>query len=146
MDVCSLPYNADLGLSPVEFDGRPGIRLTPGPRHLNHVNTIHASVLYAVGEAASGQAIVQEFPELATKAVAVLRAAKTKYRSPAKPDGDLVGIGTIDATTVASAKDELRQRGRTLVDISIAVQQGDEQVFRGTYTFFASRQASEHSQ
>ena len=58
MDVISLPFNAHVGLARSETKGCL-LELAPRAEHLNHLGTVHASALYALAEATSGEFLVQ---------------------------------------------------------------------------------------
>lgn len=138
MDVCSLPFNKFIGLTLSKLDGRSVIQLTPCDHHLNHVGTVHASLISAIAEAAAGLAILERFPDLAETAVPVLRSAMSKYRQPATVTSALYGTGSISDTAAVEFEKQLASRGRALLDISVTVRQFEKEVFRGTYTFFAA--------
>ena len=78
MDVAALPFNRWLGLR-TEGDT---VRLTPTADHTNHLNTVHAAVVFSIAEAAAGHWLATQYPELEQDYIAVLRNSSTKYRSP----------------------------------------------------------------
>ena len=91
MEVENLPYNRTLGL---KADG-DRICLSPKDQHLNHVGTVHATVIFGIAEAASGSVLLYRFPELSDTYVALLRESSVKFRRPANSDADILGTGTI---------------------------------------------------
>ncbi len=138
MDVSALPFNRHLGLAIRDVDGTPTVVLQPGEHHLNHVNTVHATVIYGLAEAASGHCLLSRFPDLADSFVAVLRKSAAKYRRPASPDAPLHARGRLDDETVAGFEELLASRGRASVDIVVSVAQHDVELFTGTFTWFAA--------
>ena len=54
MDVSTLPFNKYLGLHIGRSDDKSTVILEPRTHHLNHVGTVHATVIYGIAEAASG--------------------------------------------------------------------------------------------
>jgi len=52
------------------------------PEYRNHLNTVHASALFALAEASSGYFLLNEFSEL-TDIIPVVRKVETKYKKPA---------------------------------------------------------------
>ena len=52
------------------------------PEYRNHLDTVHASALFALAEATSGYFLLNEFSEL-TGIVPVVRRVETKYKKPA---------------------------------------------------------------
>ena len=49
----------------------------------NHIQTIHASVQFALAETASGESLIKEFPQYEGKVIPMLRSSTIKYKSPA---------------------------------------------------------------
>lgn len=50
------------------------------PANLNHVHTIHASVIYSLAEISSGYFLKKHFPGYAEKTVPILRKSTIKYK------------------------------------------------------------------
>ncbi len=135
MDIAKLPFNKVLG---IKADGRQ-IVLVPHMQHLNHVETVHAVVIFGVAEAASGLCLLDRFPEFTQSFVAVLRNATTKYRRPAIADSELRGTGTLNDDTAVEFLATLQSRGRAMVDIPVSVMQDGLEIFSGNFTWFAGR-------
>ncbi|OHB67879.1 MAG: hypothetical protein A2V70_03335 [Planctomycetes bacterium RBG_13_63_9] len=142
MDVSTLPFNKHLGLSVSPSDGNPTVTLRPCAHHLNHVDTVHATVIYGIAEAASGYCLLARFPSLVDSFVAVLRSASAKYRRPASPDGDLLGQGTLSEDSAVKFYERLTSRGRAAVDVEVSVTQNDTQLFTGTFGWFVAAKES----
>ena len=137
MEITSLPYNRLIGLEEHVVDGRTVISLNPTSRHLNHVGTIHACVLFSVAEAASAQALLDGFPALKEKAAVVLRAATVKYRRPASET--IEGTATIDPSAASEFLARFERKGVALLSVSTSVRQGVVEVLSGQYTWFVTR-------
>jgi len=142
MDVSTLPLNKHLGLSISPSDGTPTVILRPRAHHLNHVGTVHATVIYGVAEAASGCCLLARFPSLVDSLVAVLRTSAAKYRRPASPDGDLRASGTLWEESAVKFFERLTSRGRASVDIEVSVAQDDTELFTGTFGWFVAAKES----
>ena len=138
MDVCTIPFNNWLGMSSVATDTGTVVSLSPQPHHLNHLGTVHAAVIFAAAEAASGQAPLDHFADLAESAMLVLRSSTTKYRAPAVAGGPLTAQAHIGAEAVDAFRRQLASRGRALIEVTAGVVQDGQDVFRGTYTFFGA--------
>ncbi len=138
MDVSALPFNRHLGLTIDDIDGVPTVVLHPGKHHLNHVNTVHATAIYGLAEAASGHYLLSELPDLADEFVAVLRTSATKYRRPATADAPLHARATLDNESAASFLEMLGSRRRASVEIAVSVVQKDVEVFTGSFVWFAA--------
>lgn len=115
MDVTSLPFNRSIGL---QRDAQ-SLRLPESPDSLNHLGTVHASAQFSLAEATSGQFLVDQFPELANGALAVVRTFSGKFRSPAR--GTLVGKASVGSEERERFEAELERRGRATLPISVEV-------------------------
>lgn len=135
MDVSSLPFNDWLGVKVV--DGN--VCLTPTAHHLNHLQTIHASVLFAVAEASAGHLLSCKFPELEHTCSVVLRGSKTKYRKPAFDNATIVATPSIGADAASAFRSKLDQRDRAVIEIDASVSQNRIEVFCGSFSWFVSR-------
>jgi thioesterase domain-containing protein len=137
MNILDLPYNQHVGLKAETVAGDEILCLEPDYRHLNHVGTIHASAIFSLAEAASGHALLLQFPHLSDSTLAVLREAVIKYRKPAT--GKIRAISEIDGQEATSFSERLASKGRGTIRVSIKVLQKEDEVFVGTYSWFASR-------
>ena len=142
MDASTLPFNRHLGLRIGPHDDKPTVILEPAAHHLNHVDTVHATVIYGVAEAASGQCLLNRFPSLVGSFVAVLRNSAVKYRRPASPDGDIHARGTLSEESAVRFFERLTARGRASVDIEVSVTQQDTELFTGTFGWFVGAKES----
>ena len=61
MDVIKIPFNEFIGL---QLSDRHGFLLMLGerPEYLNHLGTVHASVMFALAEPTSGLFLSKELP------------------------------------------------------------------------------------
>ena len=138
MDVATLPFNRHLGLRIVEVDGVPEVVLDPSLHHLNHVDTVHATVIFGIAEAASGQCLLSRFADLGDTVVAVLRKSEVKYRQPASPSAPLRASATLDDEAATTYRELLSTRGRATVEVDVSVVQEDVELFTGRFTWFAA--------
>lgn len=140
MDVSQLPLNVHLGLENLRSgSGDSEIVLNPSGVHLNHLQTVHATVLYAMAEAASGQLIVDKIVQQLPKLTVVLRGAAMKYRRPGHADHSLKATARFDATETADSQlVRLSKRGRALVAVSATVQQAETELATGTFNWFVA--------
>ena len=88
MDISKLPFNQLLGLQIIHEGDAPKVALSPVAAHANHVETLHATVVYGVAEAASGLCLLTQFPQFELDHVCVLRSAEVTYRRPGLADDD----------------------------------------------------------
>ena len=135
MDISALPFNSAIG---IVGDGSL-VRIVPTPEHLNHLGTVHATVLYGIAEAASGQFLINRFPHLADSYVAVLRTSTAKYHRPASIGPDICGKARAPDDNVTRFDAALQTRGRSTIEIDVSVTQDEIQLFTGVFCWFAAR-------
>ena len=82
MDITKLPFNQFIGLQKSIKSGYL-LMLDNRPEYRNHLDTVHASALFALAEATSGYLLLYEFSELTDNIVAVVRKVDIKYSKPA---------------------------------------------------------------
>ncbi|MEM7315934.1 MAG: YiiD C-terminal domain-containing protein, partial [Planctomycetota bacterium] len=134
MEIQDLPFNRWLGL---QVDG-DRISLEPQEQHLNHVGTVHATVIFGVAEAATGSFLLKRFPELPNAYVALLRESNIKYRRPSALGSTILAQGSLSDEDASRFLATLESRGRATVEIAVTVTQSDTEVFAGTFKWFAT--------
>lgn len=135
MHVTELAINQWLGIR-IAPSGSPHLlELPDGPGLYNHVGTIHASVLFALAEACSGEYLIQQLGEAGTKTFAVLRSSSTKFRKPAT--GALTARAKFATSDTGSLLQDLETRKRALVSMDVEiVDAGAVTVMSGQYDWF----------
>ncbi len=83
MNITQLPFNRFIGIEKCENKDDGIFQLPADPKYLNHVDTVHASALYALAEAASGEFLAQNIKLDKESVSPILRRADIKYRKPA---------------------------------------------------------------
>ncbi len=83
MDITQLPFNRIIGIQKCEENTDGIFQLSADPKYLNHVDTIHASAIYSLGEASSGEFLSRNLEVDIEKVLPILRRADIKYRKPA---------------------------------------------------------------
>ena len=114
--VAALPFNRHVGLSP-RPDGK--LQMPDDARLLNHVGTVHAGALFALGEAASGAALLDALGAKLAGAVPIVRTARIEFLRPAH--GVLVGAGSLDGEAALA---RLVADGKA--DVEVGVDLSDE--------------------
>lgn len=104
-------------------DAPPGashlLELPWSDRLLNHVGTLHAAAQFALAEAASAEYLRRQFPDLAARALAVVREVELRYRRAAS--GDLQAFGRAPAEAAAQLRADLAERGHAFVLVEVEV-------------------------
>ncbi len=83
MDITQLPFNQFIGIENCVENIDGIFQLPADPKYLNHVKTVHASALFALAEASSGEFLSRNLNIDRTKAFPILRRSEIKYRKPA---------------------------------------------------------------
>ena len=82
MDVSKLPFNQLIGLVPADPPTGALLELPADRRMGNHLGTVHASAIFGLAEAASGQFLANLLSTRKEKLLPVLRRSQMKYRRP----------------------------------------------------------------
>ncbi len=97
MNVTQLPFNQLLGLQKCQNQDDGILELPADPKYLNHVDTVHATAIYGLAEASSGQFLSDNIKVSKHSIVPILRRAEIKYRKP--------GMGSLFSRGVYNAED-----------------------------------------
>lgn len=135
MHVTDLAINQWLGIRIAPAGSPHLLELPDGPSLYNHVGTIHASVLFALAEACSGEYLIQQLGEASSRTFAVLRTSSTKFRKPAT--GALRAKAKFTTAETSSLLQELETRKRALVSIDVEiVDAGSVTVMSGKFDWY----------
>jgi acyl-coenzyme A thioesterase PaaI-like protein len=136
MKVSDLPFNQALGIA-VGVDGAITLRIKD--EHKNHLGTAHASVIYAIAEACSGEWIIRTVAQQFPNAFAVTRAGNIQYKKP--------GGGTLTAQ-VAKASirptdliQQISSRNMSRVTIDVQVNSTDITVATAAFEWLIQKPA-----
>ncbi|RPJ55537.1 MAG: DUF4442 domain-containing protein [Dehalococcoidia bacterium] len=136
MDVIKIPYNAFIGIMRSD-EANTLLMIIQNENNINHLGTLHASALFALAEASSGECLLREFNDLNNGILPVLRRSEVKYSKP--------GIGKIYSKANTSMinknknRDELKNKGRTMIEVEIElVNEKAELVMKSKYEWFVS--------
>jgi len=115
MDVTKLPFNHFIGL---KISNKSGYLLMLDNRteYRNHLDTVHASALFSLAEATSGDFLLNEFSEL-TDIVPVVRKVEIKYKKPTK--GGVFSKAKFLETEKDEVFETLTQRGRAIIKVEV---------------------------
>jgi acyl-coenzyme A thioesterase PaaI-like protein len=104
-------------------------------KYTNHLGTVAAAAQFSLAEFASGQWMINTFPEYASQVIPVLRKSEVKFKKPAL--GRVRARAIVDEDIRHLFITELTQRKRALVTILIELVNDDlEVVMSGTYEWF----------
>jgi hypothetical protein len=139
MHVTDLAINSAMGMR-LASPGSDHILELGGPESspgsggllINHLGTIHASVQFALAEAASGEFLVRQLREESKgeaglseagreQVIALLRTATVKFRRPAPGNAELRASAKFADNDAAKISAELESRGRAMVAILVEI-------------------------
>ena len=139
MNILSLPFNSHVGITRSSREDCL-LALDSERCHENHLGTIHASALFALAEATSGEFLIQSRGER-TDVGGVVRRSTAKYARPA------TGVVSSRVKTLpeimAEAIATVDSRGKALVEIEVElVDQADHLVGSFGFTWLITLEAS----
>lgn len=130
MRVSDLPFNKHIGIQ--DHNGAVGIAVKDF--HMNHLGTVHATAIYGVAEAGSGQFIIEKFGAEFPEALAVTRAGTIKYKSAATED--ISAEVTNSQPEPEQALDRLRHKGAAKIAVEVSIYSNNEIVAIATFDWF----------
>jgi acyl-coenzyme A thioesterase PaaI-like protein len=140
MDILDLPFNRFIGIekSPnTEYL----LSLNDAEVYKNHLNSVHASAMFALAEASSAYCLSLKFPDLMDQIVPLLRSVQVKFKKPAKgtirSKAELLNSTTEEVYDVILSKKKIR--------ISVIVSLFDlenNRIFEGEFEWFITKMMS----
>lgn len=137
MDVLTIPFNNYLGLQ--ESDKQEFIlKLPHKDEYHNHIDTVHASVQFALAEAASGRFLQQEFAYMDIEVIQVLRNSSIKFCCPA--EGELYAKATFNGESRNDIEKKLELKNRIIINVLICVfNSADNEVMQSEFEWFITK-------
>jgi len=117
MDITKIPFNQFIGLKISDKSGYL-LMLDNRPEYRNHLDTVHASAMFALAEATSGYFLLNEFSE-PTDIVPVVRKVETKYKKPAT--GLVFSKAKFQDTEKNEVLNMINQKGRALLKVEVSL-------------------------
>ena len=116
MDVLNIPFNRLIGLE-ISDDPEYLMMLQAKRVYENHLQTVHASALFALAEASSGLCLLREFSEL-KNVVPIVRNVEVKYKKPSQGMIRSKVSLTVDKATVLET---LKTKHRALIPVQVSL-------------------------
>ena len=116
MNILSIPFNKLIGL---EQSSDPAylLSLPAKMEYENHIQTVHASALFALAEASSGLFLLNEFAGL-ENIIPVVRNVEIKYRKPAR--GTILSTASL-VTDKTEVLESLQRKRRVLIPVHVSL-------------------------
>jgi len=115
MKAADIPFADHIGIVQKDDD----LSLDPNKNVMNHLKTVHAGAQFALAETQSGIYLQTLFPELAGKAVPVLRDARIKYKKLAATK--VLTFASTDKDAVKKFREVFDKKGRGLLNVNVDV-------------------------
>lgn len=141
VSIKDIPFNRLIRLE--KSDRKEYIfQIAEHPEIMNHVNSLHAGVIFSLAESASGQYLQSHFGDINLNIYPVIRRAEVKY---SKPCNDVVYA---NASLVRPAREDLiaalETNGRVLVTVRSEVyDRNDEKLMTALFDWFIALRADE---
>jgi len=131
----NIPFIADMGME----QRADGLLFLPfNNKLLNHVGTIHGSVLFTLAETQSGFYLGSCFPQYKGKIVPLLRASTVKYKNPANKD--VYAKAFTSQESLEKFEAQFLKKGRAIIRVDVEVLDSDNVlVMVGEFVWFISK-------
>jgi len=135
MDVLEIPFNKFLGLQRAYAKNDSILKLEPKKEYLNHLGTIHASALFALAEASSGEFLLNQFKDYKLDVIPVVRKVEIKYSKPAS--GTVFSKACITDSKINEIINELRIKKRVIIKVRVDILDNNtEKLFTSVFDWF----------
>jgi len=119
MKISDLPFNQTIGLQ-IAGDG---VCLKQQDHLLNHVGSLHASVLHGLAEGASGHYLILNLLPVFPKSLVLAKRATIQYKRPAA--GDCRAMADVSHASLQTCIATLKRRNRAVLTVPVNIFCGD---------------------
>jgi len=135
MDVLEIPFNKFLGLQKADTKNDFIFKLEHKKEYQNHLGTIHASALFALAEASSGELLFNQFKDCNLDVIPVVRKVEIKYSKPAS--GTVFSKVSIIDSNINEILSELRSKKRIIIKVGVDIfNDKSEKLFTSFFDWF----------
>lgn len=137
MNVLEIPFNKFLGLGKAETGNDFIFKLDYKNEYLNHVKTIHASALFALAEATSGEFLFSQFKDYELNVIPVVRKVELKFSKPA--NGPVYSKACIIDASIKEIVEELQNKKRVIIKVRVDIySHTSEKLFTSVFDWFVA--------
>lgn len=140
MDVTKIPFNKFLGIARCRESDSGLLALPESEEYANHLRTVHASAQFALGEATSGEYLLQRFGELVKHEtlVPIVRRAEIKFKKPAR--GEIRASAQITDDIAAQTVASIEKKGRAIIPVRVEIVDCDgNSTMTATFEWFVQK-------
>ncbi|RPH33775.1 MAG: DUF4442 domain-containing protein [Bacteroidales bacterium] len=137
MNVLDIPFNKFIGLQLADSDKDYLLKLDHKSEYLNHLGSVHASALFALAEASSGEFLLVQFKAFELNVIPVVRKVEVKYSKPV--EGAVYSKACFVDSNVSEIVNELRIKKRVTIKVRVDIMSGGtEKVLTSFFEWFVA--------
>lgn len=136
MNILEIPYNKYIGIATANTNDDYILKISESPELLNHLGTLHASVLFALAEATSGQFLLEQFQEITNTIIPVVRKSEVKFSKPV--NGEVFSKATLLGFDKQAIIEELNDKNRTIIKVKVNLYNNNELCMTAFFDWFVS--------
>ena len=135
MKTLEIPFNRHLEIEKADSNTDYIFCLKANKRLVNHLEAMHASALFSVAEATSGEFLINEFEELINEVIPVVRKAEVKFSKPVF-DSVYSKAGYFQTNKI-EVLNGLHKNKRTIIRVKVDLyNEKQEKVFTSVFDWF----------
>jgi acyl-coenzyme A thioesterase PaaI-like protein len=119
LDIIEVPFNSFIGIERASQSSEVLLKLSNSPNYKNHLDTVHASVQFALAEACSGEYLLSRFNGNSSDYVPVVRRVEVKYKKPAT--GEIYAKAQVSDDEFQRFINALQAKSRAMLSISVDI-------------------------
>lgn len=136
LDILEIPFNKVINLERSDKDQYILMLKDQSSLH-NHLETLHAGVLFSVAESSSGEYLLQTFSHLKMEIIPVIRKAEIKYSTPGK--GAVYSNAELISPTVREVDEMLETKKRVVIRVRADVfNEEDQRLLTAHFEWFVA--------
>lgn len=119
MNILDIPFHKLIGIKKAEYGDDFIYQLDFREEYLNHLGILHASALYTLADASSGEFLHQNFKDYTLDIIPVIRSAEAKYLKPAT--GHVFSKAAFIESSVDEILQELKSKKRVQIKVRVDI-------------------------
>jgi len=106
----------------------------------NHIDTMHASAIFALAETQSGLYLQELYPQYENSVIPLLRSSSFKFKNATTKN--ITAIAWIDESTKSKFIKNLNTKGRAIVKVFVEINDSDKMIVAiGEFDWFISKKS-----
>lgn len=135
MNVLDIPFNKFLGIQNASGEMDAIFKLELKKEYHNHLGTLHASALFALAEATSGQFLLNQFKDIQVEVIPVVRKVEVKFSKPAL--SIIFSKANLIDTNVPEVIHELETKKRAMIKVKVELfDDSNDKLFTSIFEWF----------